>query len=283
MATHTAVRSHLSRLGVWLALGVLLLFGIGRAPNVQAEDNEFDKPQIQLDSDRGLQYFYSQVNTYTQKTLPSKHTDAPSFTMFSVKNSGDTPILYMNKKGYDQLPVKRKQEVLRITYDALNASEMNNRDRNRIFNWLETVDSINSTVVKEFSHTTSTDLYGAAKILAPFQGAMGIVLGVLAITIALLLTFSFVWDMAFLTIPFFTALLSRNGAPSMSNRPFLVSQDAILAYEQTSASGEQVLPRWLRLRSKSVLIVGLCLTYLVSNQIWQLIAFLVEVISRFIS
>lgn len=246
-------------------------------------ESNMENPEIQLDSSNGLNYFISKVNTYTTSELPKSDTTAVQFTMFSTKDIGGCPVLYMNKRGYDQQTVKLKQSILSKVYKSLDASDMNNRDKNRIYNWLESIDQVNSTVVREFSASTSTDLYGAQKILMPFQSKIGIVFGVLALVIALSLTFSFVWDIAFLSIPFFTILLTRNNEVSLNNRPFLVSQDAVLAYNEANSQQRQVLSIWLKMRTKSAIIIGLCLTYLISNQIWQLVSFLVDVIGRWIN
>ena len=247
-----------------------------------SEDN-MSNPELQLGSTSGISYFISKVNTYTSSKITDIDSSSQYFSMFSTKNIGDSPVLYMNKKGYDKQTVKVKQAILSQVYKCLDDSEVTSRDKNRIYNWIEGIDQVNSTVVKEFSSSTSTDLYGAQKILLPFQSKMGIVLGVIALVIALTLTFSFVWDMAFLSIPFFTVLLTRNGSVDMTNRPFLVSQDAVLAYLESNANNKQALTVWFKYRMKSSIIIGLCLTYLISNQIWQLVSFLVDVISRFIT
>lgn len=245
-------------------------------------DDSMTNPELQLGSSAGVSYFISKVNTFTSTDL-GKNSQAKPFTAFSQKNIGGSPVIYMNKVGYDKQPVKVKQQVLQVMYKALDDSEITTRDKNRIYNWLESLDQVNSTVAREFSQNTSADLYGAQKVLMPFQSKIGIVLGILTLTIALALTFSFVWDMAFLSIPFFTLLLTRNNDVSLSNRPFLVSQDAVLAYIESNDKGQQALMVWFKLRMKSSIIIGICLTYLISNQIWQLVSFLVDIVSRFIS
>ena len=245
-------------------------------------DDSMTNPELQLGSSAGVSYFISKVNTFTSTDLV-KNSQAKPFTAFSQKNIGGSPVIYMNKVGYDKQSVKVKQQVLQVMYKALDDSEITTRDKNRIYNWLESLDQVNSAVAREFSQNTSADLYGAQKVLMPFQSKIGIVLGILTLTIALALTFSFVWDMAFLSIPFFTLLLTRNNDVSLSNRPFLVSQDAVLAYIESNDKGQQALMVWFKLRMKSSIIIGICLTYLISNQIWQLVSFLVDIVSRFIN
>lgn len=245
-------------------------------------DDSMTNPELQLGSSAGVSYFISKVNTFTSTDL-GKNSQARPFTAFSQKNIGGSPVIYLNKVGYDKQPVKVKQQVLQVMYKALDDSEITTRDKNRIYNWLESLDQVNSAVAREFSQNTSADLYGAQKVLMPFQSKIGIVLGILTLTIALALTFSFVWDMAFLSIPFFTLLLTRNNDVSLSNRPFLVSQDAVLAYIESNDKGQQALMVWFKLRMKSSIIIGICLTYLISNQIWQLVSFLVDIVSRFIN
>lgn len=255
---------------------------------VKLASGNMEDPELQLDSSNGLGYLVSQVNTYTSNTLPSKNTDAQAFMMLSWKKVGGSPVLYFNKHGYDRNTVKIKQTILANLYKSLNASTVNDADQNRIDNWIQGIDQANSTIVKSFSSDTNPDLVGASNFLGPIKGPMGTIIGVLCIVIGMGIAFSVVWDLAFLNVPIIETMLTKNRSGAdldLHNKPFLVSQDAVMAYNESNNSNydQPVNGVFLKRRIKSLVIVGLCLTYLVSNQIWNLVGFIVDFVGRIIN
>lgn len=243
-----------------------------------AEPSAFSRAQLPLDTDKGLNYFISNVNKYTESKLSQQ--GGTNITLLSTQKLKETDILYFNSDSYEKQPTKVKQKILDEFYYSLETSEMTTPDKNRISNWMESIDQSNTIVVKAFSTNTQPDLMAAQKFYLPFTSPLSTFLGIMTLLIAMLLTVSFVWDLAFINIPMFEAALwPAGGSMTHENKPLFVSQDVVRAYNSVQANGS-ILNEWFKYRMKTALLLGFCLVYLVSNQIWMIIAWIMDTLSR---
>lgn len=240
--------------------------------------SDYSKAQLPLDSKTGLSYVINTVNAYTRDEIPK---DGGTYmNLLSTKKVGDTQVLYFNSDAYTKQPAKVKQNILGVLNTTLENSKVTTPDKNRITNWVDSLDTTNAVVVKTFSSNTKTDLVGASQLWLPFTGPVSTILGVITLMLAMLLTLSYVWDLSFINIPFFQAALWSNGQQmTHDNKPLFVSQDVVRAFRSTGADGS-VLNAWFKYRIKTTILLGICLAYLVSNQIWLAIGWIMDVLSR---
>lgn len=245
--------------------------------------NSFDSPQLPITKTDALGYVVLATNNYTN-TVSTR--GGSNFDLLKTADAGNNTVIYFNITDYNKQPNKIKQQILDKFITTLNSSNVSGRDQNRIMTWIGSVDETNATVVRAFSKNTQTDLAGAQHILLPFSGPLGTILGILSIVIAALLVFSCSWDIAWLVLPAFQLVLNRGGSKDLSvkNRPLLVSGDAVVAELRYIAdSSKGVLSYYLRLRTSTAILIGLCLAYITSNQIWNLLGWVMETLSRFVS
>lgn len=268
-----------------LSFVMLLAFILPATPALAAPET-FDSPQIPLEQTDAINYVVTATNNYTQNELAANFKGANNFQLLRTDTVSNSTVLYWNTDQYNKQPNVVKQKIINKFLSDLNNSNVPGRDQNRIIQWVQSVDTTNATVVQTFSDNTQTDLAGAQNILLPFTGPVGTILGVLSITIAILLVLSCAWDLAWLELPMFNMLLNRGtqGDLNIKNRPFLVSGDAVVAmlrYEANTSSN--VLSYYLRLRASTFVIIGLCLSYIVSNQIWNLLGWLMDAVGKVVT
>lgn len=267
------VKNRSAFLKIFIAI-IFILIPISKA---EAGTQDVSKAQLPLEGTTGIEYFVSVVNGYTGSSL--NREGGKNFVLFSTDKLSDTTILYMNSDGYKKQPSEVKQKILTVIFDTLNKSNINTPDQNRIRHWVESIDQVNAVVVKSFSTDTQTDLVSAQKWLQPFTSPASTLLGVLTIIIAVLLTLSYVWDLAFINIPFISAALWKGGQMTHDNKPLFVSQDVVRSMNTTPPDGS-ILATWFGYRIKTTILLGICLTYLVSNQIWSIISWIIDILSR---
>lgn len=243
--------------------------------------SDFSKAQLPLDSNKGVDYLVTTVNKYTQGDITK---DGGTYmSLLSKEKVGTTYVLYFNSEAYSKQSSKVKQNILTIMSDTLDNSTITTPDKNRITNWIDSLDTTNSVVVKTFSGNTKTDLIAASNLWLPFTGPISTFLGLVTLLIAVLLTLSYVWDLAFINIPFIQVALWNNGQQmTHDNKPLFVSQDVVRAFRATGVD-DSILSSWFKFRVKTTILLGICLAYLVSNQIWLLLGWIADALSRIIT
>lgn len=252
---------------ITILLGLVLVFVLIPISVYGATD-----PYILLDSNKGVGSLVSDVRTNTK-----------NYADFDIlyTASGNTNKLHLNKSKYNELSAMDKRDVMEIVLTLVNQSNLASRDKSRLYNFIEEQDSATTSVVRALSKDTSTDIGTASSIVRPFTSPLSTFLGVMSILIFFMLAVSITIDVFFLSIPMFQFFLVRDD----SSRPKVISQeawDALLIAESNTGTGDSVSVwgTYFKNRSKTMILVGLTLGYLIAGRVFDLAVFLMDLFER---
>lgn len=157
---------------------------------------------------------------------------------------------------------------------------------------LQQKDGMGSKLLGTILENTKPDFVTANKIYQPFSGIVGTAMGLGAILIMALLGIVIVCDIAYITLPpvrLFVADEKEKGSGIGKASSKIISHDAIYAVttveEQSSNDGapKQALGIYFKRRVIMLIILGICLLYLVSGQIYTFVGYILDMLSGFVS
>lgn len=197
--------------------------------------------------------------------------------LLTTKNTGSDMTVTFVMSDYRNLPQEDKQKVMSIILNDIQDSRVSASNRTKLYNFIADSDTAVSSLVRQLSNDVTADFASAYAWFKPFSGWLGTLLGLFAIGIFILLAFSIVVDIAYLTIPFIQWFLSKS---SDEAKPSLISQEAWSATKEAESKAGQMerspLGVYFKLKVKEYIILGICLLYLISGEIYTLVAYLVD-------
>ena len=204
----------------------------------------------------------AQLDTETSEGI---HVDTVSTTVVNIS---------INNKVYSELNMQEKEAFMRIALSDVQNSSISVINRNKIYNFIADSDARISGLVRQLSEDVRVDMPAAYEWFRPFSSPLGVFLGVVTIAIFTLLGISIVLDIAFLTIPGIQWFLIK--PCSDNDKPRLVSLEAWESYKQATQTHEQVLWLFFRKKSGQMVVLGICILYLVSGNLFALVAKMVD-------
>lgn len=127
------------------------------------------------------------------------------------------------------------------------------------------------------------DIDGAMSWFAPFQGVVGLILGILVVILILLLLASTVLDLVYIGLPTARMAMTAKAEGQGKEVPFGISQDALRIVNEEAETGKgnggNVYLKYAKSRILTYIILAVCILYLVSGQIGNLISGLLNVVS----
>ena len=154
---------------------------------------------------------------------------------------------------------------------------------------LQTKEGAGSKFLSVILENTKPDFVTANKIYKPFSGPISTLIGVIAVLGMALLGVVLVADIFYIVIPPVRMLVSDEGGESgKKSASKIFSNDAIyaikVAEESSDAGGnkKQALGVYLKRRIPMLILLGICLLYLVSGQIYTLVGYILDLVSGFI-
>lgn len=220
---------------------------------------------------------------------------------------------YINKAQFDQLTQSSKRKVLEGMFEIANAMEDDNTNNMTATGspngvTTETVESMmtniqnnsgmGSQMLAMLMKNTKPNYMAANKIYEPFSGPLGTALALIAILIMALLGLTMALDLAYITIPPFQMLCGGGAEAGQGGGPGggkkggglggFISSEAKHAVksadggqggqagggEYKAAVGVYLKHRWIGLT-----ILGICLLYLVQGEIYNFVAWFVDLFS----
>lgn len=195
----------------------------------------------------------------------------PNFLTYNYDSAAKTVNITINMNDYNKLSSKNKQAVMQYALDGIYNSQISKTNRNKIYNALCKQDETTSSLVRQLSTDVTADFGHAYEYFKPFSGPLGVVLGIIAFVIFILLGFTLLLDIAYITLPFLQGWLTKTDGTAR-----LVSIEATNAVkeQESKAGGEYVNPLGIYLKSKikQYIAIFICLLYLLSGQIYTLLA-----------
>lgn len=189
----------------------------------------------------------------------------------------------INMSAYNRLTNKNRQTVMQIALEDIYNSNISRSNRNKIYNELCNLDETTANLVRQLSTDVTADFGEAYQMFKPFTGTIGIILGVLSLLIFILLGITMVLDIAYITIPVFQMFLT----PEHGENPKFVSLEAYSAVKEAeSKAGTQdyksPMSVYFRTKTKQLVMIFICLLYLVSGNLYTLIASWIDYFAGFV-
>lgn len=185
-----------------------------------------------------------------------------------------TGIVSFSNKEYNKLVVKEKNDFMKLALGYIKESGLSPATKNKFYHFIESQDGTTASAIKFLENDASADFVSAIKILKPFSGIVGGFLGVMSLVIFITMGISLVWDTAYLALPWFAVILEDKA----EDKPFGVSNEAWKSKRESESSPKYVGPLglFLKRRVKVIFLVSLCLMYLVSGQIYEVMSWFVD-------
>lgn len=200
--------------------------------------------------------------------------DTETAEAIHLERIGSICNISINNKVYNSLDMKDKQRFMKIALNGVQNSSISVVNRNKIYTFIADSDTKISGLVRQLSEDVSVDMPAAYAWFQPFSGPLGVFLGVLTIAIFALLGISIVVDISFLTIPGVQWVLIRRC--SENSKPPFISIEAWTAYQEALQTHGQVLTIFFKKKSGQMIVLGICVLYLVSGNLFALVAKIVD-------
>lgn len=209
-------------------------------------------------------------------TIGSIVEDANSVSGTTVMTyTESTGVVTFSNKTYKRLRTAVKEKFMKQALLSTKESGLDSQIKNRLYNFIADQDGTTAAAIKYLKSDTSADLVAAMTWLKPFTGVIGTILGFLCLLIFVMMSVSIVLDLAYIALPVVQVAVER-GEPD--NRPFYISREAWSAVRDCDRSVEykSVPATYLKRRAGSLILIAVCLLYLVSGQIYDLFAWIID-------
>lgn len=174
-----------------------------------------------------------------------------------------------------------------------------------LYERLETYEGMGSVLMASIMENTKPDFSSANKIYEPFSGLVGTILGLIAVLIMALLGITMALDIAYIVIPTVQLMLDGSegnggahaGGPGQGHGQKkglsgLVSQAARNAVQaanggqggqgQGGEGNKMAIGVYFKYRWLELVVLGICLLYLVSGNIYSFVAWILDLVSGFL-
>lgn len=192
--------------------------------------------------------------------------------------TGDDGVLTFSNKLYSELDMEEKREFMRVALAATKETSLGVQQQNRLYNFIYEQDNTVSAAVKYLQSDTSADFVAAKEWFRPFSSPLSTVMGVLCLLIFIFMGFSIIIDVAYLSLPFFQGLLERG---EERKRPIGVSREAWAANKEVETDGRHrgIFSIYLGKRVPAIILMSICLGYVISGYIYDIIIYFIDAFS----
>lgn len=192
-------------------------------------------------------------------------------------NSAEGTLTFSNSN-YSELDFNQRRLFMERALLSTKESHLGTQVKNKMYNFIAEQDSSVSAAMKFLKSDTSADFAEAKAWFLPFSSPISIVLGVLCLTIFVFMGASMVFDAGYMVLPGMQGILER-GDPN--KRPFGVSNEAWKATKKAEESDSDigVMGLYVKMRLPVILIVSLCLGYLITGKIYDILVYFIDAFS----
>lgn len=192
--------------------------------------------------------------------------------------TGDDGMLTFSNRLYSELEMEQKREFMRVALAATKETSLGVQQQNKLYNFIYEQDNAVSAAVKYLQSDTSADFVAAKEWFRPFSSPLSTIMGVLCLLIFIFMGLSIVFDVAYLALPFFQGLLERG---EERKRPIGVSREAWAANREveTDEKHRGVFSIYLGKRIPAIILMSLCLGYVISGYIYDIVIYFIDAFS----
>lgn len=200
----------------------------------------------------------------------------------SYEETGDALNVSFDMQDYRDLGQDKRQECMDIVLTCIYNSDISRSNRNKFYNEVCALDETTSSLARQLSHDVRADFAGAYSTFKPFSGVLGWILGLITLAMFVTLGLSIVVDLAFINLPIIQLALVKQ----VDQKPKLISLEAWAAVKESEskAGHEYVSPNWyfIKHKSKQYIIVFMCMLYLTSGKIYDVLANIMDYFRGFL-
>lgn len=196
-------------------------------------------------------------------------------------------IFGLNMVKYKELKQEDKETCMQIALTYINSDNYNisYSSRTKMYNFVAGEDVAISSLVRQLSNDVNADFGNAyTKYFKPFSGAIGTLLGVLALGLFTFLAFTIIFDLAYMIIPFWRNYLDGNAEKGKKPKfTSLEAYKAVQAVENDNDGRKEVISEYMRQKVKQMVAISICLLYLLSGQIYAVMANIIDYFAGILS
>lgn len=188
----------------------------------------------------------------------------------------------------------------KISDDETTAANNGKKSRSQVTdqtksNWLVNLQQCNGVgtqLMNTILQNTKPDYATANRIYEPFSGIVGTCLALGAILIMAFLGITMVLDLSYIGIPAFRMMVGGDDKGGKDGKPKFISWEAVSAVTQAEGgnggsgqdgSGNKVaVGIYFKKRVIMLIVLGVCLLYLISGQIYTLVSWILDLVSGFL-
>ncbi len=260
----------------------------------------------------------SYMRELEKKTYPVKDGGYLLYSEVVGATIASTDIIDLNK--FNTLTTGSKQKFLEDLFKCANAFAFatekgsssiasvtygaNSETVGILYVTLEGKDGMGSVLMASIMENTKPDFASANRIYAPFSGLIGTILGLIAILIMALLGVTMALDIAYITVPAMRMALDAGGQNwhtvdmqtkqetnrfKVSNLVSQAARNAVLeehggagVHEKNAGVNKHPLGVYFKYRWLELCVLGICLLYLVSGNIYSFVAWVLDLVSGFL-
>lgn len=249
---------------------------------VSAETN----PCIILDNitasdESGISSIVSSCNNKFKKDYGS---GILSYSVNYTVNTGTTVQVSFYLSDYNRLNSDDKYDVMEtILTEISNNKSLSTSNRNRFYSFIADCDGMVSKTVRQLNSDITADFNWSYNAIRPFTGKIGSFLGLIATTMFIIMGLSLAVDMFYISNPmvqnfFNSEFLKMNKS---GGKPKLISLEAYKAVLESEEASEYKSPfySWFRHRIAIAIASGVCLLYLISGQLFDIVSVILDTLS----
>lgn len=175
---------------------------------------------------------------------------------------------------YSVLSTKKKLKFMETALELVAESQLDARTKNKMYHFIEQQDDKITASINFLDKNVNSDFVTAKNVILPFTGPVSTALGVLSLVIFIMLTLSSAIDIAWLVIPLVRLLFKED----KNGKPFMITKEAYSSeVDSNRCDGyKSALSLYLQRRGKVFIVMGVCLIYLVSGQLYDLIVWIID-------
>ena len=212
-----------------------------------------------------------------------------TFGVYTLTVDGNKYEIDWDKSAFDNLSDKDQSKATSEMLQTVSAWQL---DTKSVTSLAEALENRNDLVFSKADAVAilfnqGADIMGALTWFMPFQGGLGLILGVGVIIVIALLLLSTVLDLVYIGLPTARMAMSAKAEGQGKEIPFGISTDAYRIVQQTAETGNggnggnQGNPylQYFKKRFVTYIILAVCILYLLSGQIGGLISGLLNLAS----
>ena len=209
----------------------------------------------------------------------------PATMYLECGQDADTDAIWISVDtyAYQGLSQANKETVIAVALDCIYKSDVSKTNRVKLYNFIVDTDSSTASLVRQLSSDVNADFAGAYSSFRPFSGVIGWLLGIIALGMFMMLGLTAIVDIAYINLPGVQLIL---GDANSKDRPKFVSLEAWNAIKESEskAGTEYKSPLGIYLKSKvgQYIAIFICLLYLASGKLYDLIANIMDYFSSLI-